>query len=186
MQFLPEFQIGWLNGWIYFVFYLGVFGLTLRTCSPEVRRRLYDRSLWNRKTRNITALGKSFSLANIIMILFGRLQIGHVEFLIGTILYAAGLALLVVSIIHYRDAPLDQPITKGVYKYSRNPQMVSIYILFAGMSLTLGAWLNLLFLGVAVLCSHFSILGEEKALLEQYGESYEHYKEQVPRYFVFF
>jgi protein-S-isoprenylcysteine O-methyltransferase Ste14 len=36
------------------------------------------------------------------------------------------------------------------------------------------------------MCSHFSILGEEKALIDQYGESYLEYQEQVSRYFLFF
>ncbi len=34
--------------------------------------------------------------------------------------------------------------------------------------------------------NHFRILGEEKALEEQYGSSYLDYKNSVPRYFVFF
>ena len=97
-----------------------------------------------------------------------------------------GLALLVVSIINYRDAPLDKPITKGIYKISRNPQMVSLYVLFMGMTLIIGSWFNLILLGISMICAHFSILGEEAALKEQFGESYVEYMEKVPRYFLFF
>ena len=57
----------------------------MSTCSSEVRKRLYDRSLWDKKTKMITAVGKCFSFVNIIMILFGVLQIGNIEFLIGII-----------------------------------------------------------------------------------------------------
>ncbi|MFO8018200.1 MAG: isoprenylcysteine carboxylmethyltransferase family protein [Promethearchaeia archaeon] len=186
MKFLPELGVGWFYGWIYFIFYLIVFGIILKICPEEVRKRLYDRSLWDKKTKIITTIGKSFSLVNIIMILFGQLQIGSIEFIIGTIIYFMGLGMLVIAIIHYRDAPLDKPIKKGVYKYSRNPQMVAIFILFLGMILTVGAWLNLIFLGITIIFSHFSILAEEKALAEQYGESYLEYKEEVQRYFIFF
>ena len=186
MNLFPDLGLGLFNGWIYFVIYLIVFGITLSMCSSEVRKRLYDRSLWDRKTRIITAIGKIFSFVNIIMILFGALQIGSMEFIIGTIVYLIGLSLLVMSIINYRNAPLDKPITNGFYKISRNPQMVSLYILFTGMVLVIGSWINLIFMVILIICSHFSVLGEEKSLTEQYGESYLEYKKQVARYFIFF
>ncbi|KYK38636.1 MAG: hypothetical protein AYK18_06400 [Theionarchaea archaeon DG-70] len=81
---------------------------------------------------------------------------------------------------------MGEPITTGVYRISRNPQMISLYILFAGMILIIGSWINLIFLGILVSCSHFSILGEEKRLTEQYKESYVKYKRKIPRYVLFF
>jgi protein-S-isoprenylcysteine O-methyltransferase Ste14 len=186
MKLIPELKLGFLNGWIYFFFYLIVFGIVLRTCSEEVRDRLYDRSLWTKKTKIITAIGKVFSLINIILIFFGVLQIGSLEFLLGNIFYFIGLIGLVISIINYRDTPLDEPITKGLYKISRNPQMVSIYILFFGMILLIGSWISILFLSISIVCSHFSILGEEKSLEQQYGEAYLEFKREIPRYFLFF
>lgn len=186
MQWIPTLGWGLLHGWLFFLFYLVVFGLTLRTCQKDVRRRLYDRSLWTTKTRVITAVGKLFSLANIVLIFLGELTLGTPEFVVGTVIYAFGLSVLVVAIFNYRDAPLDAPITKGIYKISQNPQMVAIYVLFVGMALVVGSGLGLILLAVSATCTHFSILGEEHALQAQYGESYAAYKEQVPRYLVFF
>jgi protein-S-isoprenylcysteine O-methyltransferase Ste14 len=120
------------------------------------------------------------------MIFFGVLKIGTLEFIMGTILYLAGLGLLVLGIINYRDVPLNEPITKGIYKYSRNPQMLALYIMCAGMVLVIGSWFNLILLGVSITCSHFSILGEEHSLAQQYGDSYLEYKKQIARYFLFF
>lgn len=185
MRLFPSLGLNWLNGWIFFVFYLVIFGITLSICSRDVRERLYDRSLWDKKTKMITALGKLFSLANIILILFARLLIGSLEFYIGTILYLLGLSLLVISIINYRNAPLDEPVTRGLYKFSRNPQIISIFIMFFGMCLVIGSWINLGLLLISIICSHFSILGEENSLIEQYGESYVKYTQQVTRYFFF-
>ena len=185
MNLLPKIKLGLLNGWVYLVFYLIVFGITLSTCSREVKKRLYDRSLWNKKTKIITAIGKLFSLVNLIMIILSSLQIGTLEFVIGTVLYLLGLTGLVISIINYRNAPLDEPITRRLYKVSRNPQIVMIFIAFAGMILIIGSWINLIFLSITVTTTHFSILGEEKALTELYGESYLEYKKNVPRYFLF-
>ena len=120
------------------------------------------------------------------MIFLASVQIGTVEFIIGTVLYLIGLTGLVIAILNFRNASLDKPITRRLYKISRNPQMVMIYLLFAGMVLVMGSWINLIFLGILIICSHFSILGEEKALTEQYGELYLEYKKRIPRYFLFF
>ena len=184
MNWIPKLELGVLNGWLFFLVYIVIFAITLKFCPPEVRKRLYDRSLWTRRTKIITFVGKVFSFANIIMILFGALVIGTPEFIIGTILYLAGLSLLVVGIIHYRNAPLDEPITTGVYRYSRNPQMLGLYILFMGMILVIGSWINLIFLVISAICAHFSVLGEEKSLEQQYGDSYLEFKRKIPRYFL--
>jgi protein-S-isoprenylcysteine O-methyltransferase Ste14 len=110
-----------------------------------------------------------------VFILFGVLRIITIEFIIGTILYIVGLSLLELSIINYSKAPLDKPITNGFYRISRNPQESSLYIMFAGMILVIGS----------IICSHFSILGEESSLEQQYGQSYLEYKKKVARYFLF-
>lgn len=185
MEFIPDLRMGLFNGWIFFAFYLVVFILVMSTCSKEVRSRLYDRKGWTKPQITFTVIGKIFSLLNIGMILLSPIIL-EIPFIIGVILYGLGLTGLVTSVIHYRDSPLYEPITKGVYKVSRNPQMISLFVLFAGMILVIGSWINVLFLGISISCSHFSILGEEKRLAEQYGESYLDYKRQVPRYFVFF
>ena len=77
-------------------------------------------------------------------------------------------------------------LKRKLYKISRNPQILMIFIMFAGMILIISSWINLIFLSITIICTHFSILGEEKALTEQYGESYVEYKKQVARYFLFF
>lgn len=185
MEFIPELRIGLFNGWIFLAFYLVIFLIVMSTCSKEVRKRLYDRKGWTQTQITFTVIGKVFSFVNIIMILFAPLKMG-IPFIVGVILYSTGLISLVVSVINYRNSPLGEPITTGLYKVSRNPQMISLYILFAGIILVIGSWINLIFLGISISCSHFSILGEEKRLTEQYRESYVTYKRRVPRYFLHF
>jgi protein-S-isoprenylcysteine O-methyltransferase Ste14 len=48
------------------------------------------------------------------------------------------------------------------------------------------SWTVLALLTVRIVMNHFRILGEERALEEQYGDQYRSYKEAVPRYFLFF
>ncbi len=185
MNWLPIFEITWLGGWIYFIVYAMVFFITLGSCSKEVRRRLYDRSLLDRRTIILATIGNSFWLGNIVLIVFGKLTIGSLEFILGTVIFIIGLVLLEISVLSFRNKPLDTPITKGIYTISRHPQMISLYLLFLGMILVVGTWIGLGFLLVTIIFSHFTILAEEDILKRQYGESYIQYCKKVPRYFLF-
>ena len=53
-----------------------------------------------------------------------------------------------------------------------------------GISLAIGSWIALLLLVTASLFGRSRILAEERALLEQYGNSYRDYVERVPRYLL--
>jgi protein-S-isoprenylcysteine O-methyltransferase Ste14 len=75
---------------------------------------------------------------------------------------------------------------KGLYKISRHPQIVSLFIIFFGICLAIGSWAALIALILSRILQHYGLLAEEEVCLEQYGESYRKYLEEVPRYFVFF
>jgi len=105
---------------------------------------------------------------------------------VGLIVYAIGLAGLVVAMLNFKSTPPDQPVTKGIYKISRHPQIVALFVLFLGICVAIGSWLALFALVMSRLLQHFGILAEEEVCLRRYGESYRAYMEQVPRYFLFF
>ncbi|MFX1587069.1 MAG: methyltransferase family protein [Promethearchaeota archaeon] len=186
MELIPKLKLDLLNGWIYFVSYLLIFTILMLTRSKEVRVRLYDRKSWTKTQITATTIGKVFSLINIILILLSPLQIGSIEFIVGTVLFLLGTIGVCVAVINFGNAPLDKPIVNGLYKISRNPQMIMIYMMLLGIVLVVGSWISLIILSISISCAHFSILGEEKRLTEQYGELYLDYKKQVPRYFLFF
>lgn len=186
MELLPTLKIGWLNGWILLVFDFLIQGFLLLIFPKDVVSRLFSRSGWNAKQRVFTIIGKAFSLACLILIIMTPLNINSSIFTIGLILYAIGLVGLVVAMLNFKDTPLNQPVTKGVYKISRHPQIVSLFVIFLGICLAIGSWVALLTLILSKLFQHFGILAEEEVCLRTYGESYRAFMEQVPRYFLFF
>jgi protein-S-isoprenylcysteine O-methyltransferase Ste14 len=104
---------------------------------------------------------------------------------VGLVLYVIGILGLVVAMFNYKDTPLDQPVTKGVYKISRHPQIVSLFIMLLGICIAIGSWPALIALLLSKLFQHFGILAEEEVCLKRYGESYRAFMERVPRYFLF-
>ena len=186
MTLFPELGLGWINGWILLAFEVLVQVSVLVFFPKNVVKRLFDRSGWNRKQRIYLLLGKVFSLICLVFIILTSLNIGSNLLFLGLILYAIGILGLVVSMFNFKNTPPDQPVTEGLYKVSRHPQIVSLFLIFAGICLAIGSWVALFALIVSRVLQHFSILAEEEVCLKQYGEPYQQFLQEVPRYFLFF
>ena len=73
---------------------------------------------------------------------------------------------------------------QGPYKISRNPQILGGYLLVIGTAIQ---WLSLYSTGWVLLYAiigHWMILTEEEHLLRTFGEEYERYCSEVPRYLI--
>ncbi len=185
MELVPTLKIGWLNGWILLCLLCLIEGFLLIVFPKDVVTRLFDRSGWDKKQRTFTVIGKLFSLACLILIILTPLKIGSIALVLGTILYILGLVGLIIAILNFRNTPLGQPVTGGLYRLSRHPQILMLFVLFMGICVAIGSWLALLVLMISKLVQHLGILAEEEVCLERYGDSYRAYMKRVPRYFLF-
>jgi protein-S-isoprenylcysteine O-methyltransferase Ste14 len=186
MELLPKLEFGLWNGWILLALYNAVYGILLLIFKRPVVARLYDRSKWSRKERRLSASGKLFILAWLVLAIFTPLNTQHAVFTLGLILWFFGLVGFIVALLNFNATPLDQPVTRGLYRISRNPQQVSIFIAYVGISLTMGSWLALLLISIGIAWGHVRVLAEEETCLASYGDSYREYMERVPRYILFF
>ena len=186
MELLPALQIGWLNGWVLLVVLYSIFGLLLLVFPKEVVGRLYDRSGWSRRQRVLILIGKLIALVWFPLVIFTPLKIGSPVFVLGIVIFALGLAGFVVALFNFRNTPLNQPVTRGLYRVSRNPQQFTLLVSATGISIAIGSWLALMMLLLGLVFTHLKILAEEGSCLRQYGDSYRAYMERVPRYLLFF
>ena len=186
MELTPEFNLGLLNGWVLLVFFYIVFGILLLSFPQSVIARLYDRSAWSKRQKTLSALGKLFIFSWFALVILTPLNIGHVVFVLGGAIYFLGLYGFVLSLLSFKDTPLDQPVTKGLYRISRNPQQVSILLSYFGISIAIGAWVAVILITIGAFMSHIRVIAEERSCLQKYGDSYRQYLEKVPRYFLFF
>jgi protein-S-isoprenylcysteine O-methyltransferase Ste14 len=186
MELIPELEMGWLNGWILFAFELLIQGGLLLIFPKDVVSRLFDRSDWSEKQKVFTIAGKVFSLIGLILIILTPLKVNSSVFIVGLIVYVFGLAGLVIAMLNFKDTPPNQPVTRGVYKISRHPQIVALFFIFSGICITLGSWAALFALMISRILQHYGILAEEEVCLKQYGQSYRDFMKRVPRYLLFF
>jgi len=186
MELFPQLKIGWLNGWIPVMVFYASYLILLKIFPAETVSRLYDNSGWTDDQARNAKIGLPFALGAMILILFTPLAIGKPLFWIGLALALIGQVGFFYALHSFNITPLDEPVTTGLYRISRNPQWVAFAIILVGFSLMVGSWTVLALLSVRLAMNHFRILGEERALEAQYGESYLEFKNNVPRYFLFF
>jgi protein-S-isoprenylcysteine O-methyltransferase Ste14 len=182
MEFLPEMQLGWLNGWLPLAGFYAVFGVLMLVFPRAVVLKLYDISGWSRAQFRLSLAGKPFALASLALIIFTPLKLGQPVFWIGGGLFVLGYVGMLVALFNYAGTPADQPVEKGLYRYSRNPQWLSLLAMLLGSAIAVGSGLAVGLLLVAAGFYHFRILGEERSCLARYGESYRAYLQRVPRY----
>ena len=183
MRFFPKMTLGWLNGWIPLAIFYALFGIFLLGCSKGIVKKLYSVAGWSKREYFLSAIGKPFSLACIVLVTFSPLIYPMGFFFAGVICYLLGSAVMFISLFEYRQTPVDEPVIGGIYHFSRNPQWVGLVLIFAGTAIMAGNGLALCLFIVTLGLYHFRILGEERACLAAYGESYQRYLDAVPRYF---
>jgi protein-S-isoprenylcysteine O-methyltransferase Ste14 len=183
MSFLPELQLGWLNGWLLLVLLYGTFGILMRIWPREVVSRLYGRSGWTRRDYVLRAITVPIMLAYFGLMIFLPLKLGMAVFWIGLAIYLLGAFFFFNALVTYRETPLDQPVRGGIYRYSRNPQLVGLWLAFVGTSVATGCWLALILVVLAMISGRTRVLVEERACLAAYGDAYAQYMQEVPRYF---
>ena len=186
MELIPTLKIGWFNGWILLCLVYSIFGILLILFPKDVVSRLYnyDRSSWGKTQRAFYIIGKLLALVCLVLIIFTPLKIRANIFIPGIILFAFGLTGFIIALFNFKNTPLDQSVTRGLYRISRHPQVLMLFIMSVGICITIGSGLVLFIVIISSLFLHSRDLAEEKACLERYGDSYRNYMKLVPRYFL--
>jgi len=180
MLLLPAFQIGLWNAWIFMLYHqllciilLGSKGLLIKSSA----------AIPHKKTGNkmVTFLGLIYYLA-LIYSVFLPLKLGTIWFCIGLPISLLGLIMYTIVTVNFATTPLDEPVTKGLYRYSRNPQYLSEFLIFIGVSIASASWIFLLFSIIYSISMLSFTSSEEHFCLEKYGDAYREYISKTPRY----
>jgi protein-S-isoprenylcysteine O-methyltransferase Ste14 len=187
MQILPSFRLSLLNGWLPAAIFYVLFGVLLAVFPRPAVARLYDRSGQPKRGLAQRLFGALLFLIWILLAVVTPLRPGTPASLVGLTIYGLGLLGFMWALVSYARAPLDEPVATGLYRVSRHPQQFTLSLAFAGISIAMGSWSAVLLICIGAVGAHITrVLPEEKACLEQYGDSYRSYMNRVPRYFLFF
>jgi protein-S-isoprenylcysteine O-methyltransferase Ste14 len=107
---------------------------------------------------------------------------------IGAFLAFSGAAVYLAGRLQFRSSRLawglatDRLVTTGIYRYSRNPQLLGWGLFSLGIAVLGQSGAALLLAALLWVSTHVSVRIEERALERRYGAVYEEFKSSVPRY----
>lgn len=188
MQWMPDLSLHWLNGWILLLLYLAVMFVQplLYSNHRQVIERLMKHPRHTAGVRRIMRITIYLYCLMLFLMIFLPIQTEGGLWTGGLSIFAVSMILYAVSVHVFAMTPLDRPVTKGLYRLSRNPIHFFSWIACFGIGLMTGSWLIILLNGITGIGLHIGTLAEERYCLEKYGDSYREYMSRVPRYFLFF
>jgi protein-S-isoprenylcysteine O-methyltransferase Ste14 len=113
---------------------------------------------------------------------FLPLKLGTNWFYIGLPVCLLGLMLYTMVMANWATTPPDEPITGGIYRFSRHPMYLTPFLVFIGVGIATASWVFLLCSLAFILLPPFFVKPEERFLLEKYGDSYQEYMYETPRW----
>jgi protein-S-isoprenylcysteine O-methyltransferase Ste14 len=138
----------------------------------------------SKTTLLVASLSKIILFPAVLYSVFLPLKLGSIWFYVGLPITLLGLGGTILVLVDWANTPAGQPVTRGIYRYSRHPMYVTEVFIFLGVSIMSASWVFLLFTiisGVGVTRPYFVKI-EEAQCLGHYGAAYREYMNRTPRW----
>ena len=183
MDPIPAFEIGVRNAWIFTIFILLTGFLTLFIKRDTLKKISVG---WDTITRTEKIV---FQTTHIIVYLvtiyslFLPFKLNTLWFFIGLPICLIGSVMLLVASINFVTASLEnEPVTKGMYRFSRNPLYFGGFVVYLGIGITCASWIFLLCALILIILWHITLPSEEQDLINFYGDAYREYMKVTPKW----
>jgi len=184
MLLIPAFHIGIWNAWI-FMIWPWVDMLVVRLVGLDVYRRasgLPSEMKTSHRYRVVSYVSMAVETMAVVYSIFLPLKLGTIWFYAGLSIFLLGLVVLAVATVNFATTPMDVPITKGIYHYSRHPMYLASLLIYFSVGIASASWVFLLVFVVQSVSIRIAAVGEERFCLEKYGEAYREYIDKTPRW----
>jgi protein-S-isoprenylcysteine O-methyltransferase Ste14 len=184
MSLVPAFQIGIWNAWI-FMIWPWVDMLIVRLVGLDVYRRasgLPSEMKTSHRYRVVSYASMAVDTVAVAYSIFLPLRLGTIWFYAGLAIFLIGLVVLITATINFAKTPMDVPVTRGIYHYSRHPLYLASLLIYFSVGIASASWVFLLVFVVQSISIRIAAVGEERYCLEKYGEAYREYIDKTPRW----
>ncbi len=186
MSITPPFEIGIWNAWIL----QGLFILVaivpdfLMGKEAKLSTKRMSQFVPFSRTEKMLALSTHVVIMPIAAIysIFLPLKLGTAWLYVGLPIFALSLVMYVVTTISIANTPVNEPVTRGAYRFSRHPVYFGGFLLYLGIGIACASWVLLLCAVLWIVFWQIAVPAEERFLLEKYGDSYRKYMNKTPRW----
>jgi protein-S-isoprenylcysteine O-methyltransferase Ste14 len=114
--------------------------------------------------------------------IFLPLQLGTAWFYVGLALCVLGAVIWITAIVNVAGIPLGEPWNKGLYRYSRHPMYLGLFLTLIGAGIASASWIFLLLSIVYIILCVILVSAEERFCLDKFGAPYREYMNRTPRW----
>ena len=181
MSLTPAFEIGVWNAWIFMAYLLLSFipfiYIAIKKSVPSV-----EESGLSRVAKIFASSSKLLLFPAMVYSIFLPMKLGTAWFYVGLPITLIGLIAYTIVLVNWATTPLDNQVSRGLYRYSRHPMYVTMFVFLLGLGIVTASWvLLLLFIVFVVGCVVF-VNVEEQGCLKKYGNAYREYMNRTPRW----
>lgn len=181
MSLIPAFQIGLWNAWILcLAFLLVTYVLSQLMVSKKAGLFVWPRLTRWEKILNGVSVITMFS--PFVYSVFVPLKLGTGWFFAGLPVYVVGMIFVTMTILSFSTAPVDKPVTSGVFRISRNPMYFGWFLMYISMGIVCASWVFLVAAIALIGMNHLLIPAEERICLEMYGDTYREYMKKTAKW----
>ena len=181
MSLIPEFELGLWNAWILVIPMLIIFFFDMRATATRESGKSGDFQLTKKEKIIMNAVFIPM-VASFVYAVFLPLQLGTTWLHSGLLVFAFGIVFTIVALLNFATSPKDKVITKGLYRFSRNPMYIGLLLMQIGLGIACSSWLYLLLTVVLMIMLNTILSSEERYTLYRYGEDYRKYMNRTPRW----
>ena len=183
MSLIPAFEIGVWNAWIFMIWLL-VQNFGIRLISKEVYQKAGQPPDMkpSQTYKIISYVSMPLWLLATAYSIFLPFKLGTIWFAVGLTIFLLGLIVNTVATINFAATPMNEPVTSGVYHYSRHPIYIALLMIYLSVSIASASWIFLLFTILLTVGVSFSVTDEEHYCLRKYGDAYREYMNRTPRW----
>ena len=186
MSLAPVFEIGLWNAWILQLLFFLTMIVPDFLIGKEGRKRTKRISQFVpfNRAEKILAYSTHVIIMPFVIVysIFLPLETNTVWLYVGLPIFAVSLVMYVVTILNIATTPVDEPVTKGVYRILRHPIYFGGFLMYIGVGIACASWVVLLCAVLWLVLFHIVVPTEERFLVEKYGGAYQEYMNSTPRW----
>jgi len=181
MSLVPAFELGLWNAWIFEVLWIISMFLGY-LIDKKAMKRFGVVPPYGKTVKNLFLIAKLMSMVIIVYSIFLPIKLGTIWFYLGLSIYSLGLVMSLMVAVNFASTPSNEPAIKGIYRISRNPAYLSMFLMYVGIGIACASWIYLLFGMIHIILANILVVYEERFCLTKYGDAYREYMNRTPRW----
>jgi protein-S-isoprenylcysteine O-methyltransferase Ste14 len=182
MSLVPAFEIGIWNAWIFMLYELLTIPFLFRIAKNREPDPEGPFAAISKTKKVIFFSSKVLLIPAFIYSIFLPLKLGTIWFYAGLPITLIGLIAGTIVLVNWVTTPRDEPVTRGLYRYSRHPMYLAGFVFLLGLGIATASWVFILFAVIITAVSFAFAYIEEQTCLEKYGNAYREYMNRTPKY----